>query len=291
MTGKIATLILTLIALSANAQDKEYPYPSLSPKGVISQTVGNTTLEIEYERPSVRKRNIFGELVPWNKVWRTGAGYCTKISFDRNVIVGGQKVETGKYSLFTIPNQNEWIVILNKDTSLYGSFDYDYKKDAARFVVIPRKSNRFYESLNFDVEILPNNARVFISWANTQISFDIETATDDKIEKFIQNELLTKRNKESDTYAGAAEYLLYQGSDLVNAITLADYALELDQNNGWARVIKVMVYEKLKLFDNALSEIKQAIENNKSRKYKSEKERQNSLRQWELEYERISKLM
>lgn len=68
----------------------DYPYPSLSPLGKISQQVGNTVIDIEYERPSARKRKIFGELVPWNKVWRTGAGYCTKIWFDKPVIVEGQ---------------------------------------------------------------------------------------------------------------------------------------------------------------------------------------------------------
>ncbi|MCB0649080.1 MAG: DUF2911 domain-containing protein [Saprospiraceae bacterium] len=78
-------------------------FPSLSPKGNISQVVGNTRIEIEYIRPSVRKRQIFGDLIPWDKVWRTGAGSCTKISLNEPVKIGGQKVQAGKYALLTIP--------------------------------------------------------------------------------------------------------------------------------------------------------------------------------------------
>ncbi|MEX0315668.1 MAG: DUF2911 domain-containing protein [Allomuricauda sp.] len=268
-------------------QDADYPYPSLSPKGTISQIVGNTLISIEYERPSSRKRQIFGELVPWGKVWRTGAGNCTKISFNKDVIVGGQKVKAGKYSLFTIPNPKEWIVILNSDTSLYGSFDYNSEKDVARFPAIPTQTGRFYETLNFDIELVPNNAKIFISWANVQVGFNVETTTDEEIEEFIQSELLSRKNKDSDIYAGAAEYLFYQNKNLMDALKLADFAIELNPDNGWARLLKVRIYKKLKQLDKAFDELKEGIEHIQSAEYKDEKERQNSLRQFRLEYKRI----
>lgn len=188
-------LVLTsmLTCFSLLAQNEEYPYPSLSPKGKIVQVVGNTTIEIEYERPSARKRRVFGNLVPWNKPWRTGAGHCTKIRFSKGVVVGGQSVEAGSYSLFTIPNPDQWVIMLNRDTTLYGSYDYDPEKDVARFVALPSKSNRFYETLNFDIEILPNDAKLFLSWTNIQLSFDVETTTDNEMQAFIQTELLTKK--------------------------------------------------------------------------------------------------
>lgn len=291
MTKTIIILVLTLTFFNVSAQNEEYPYPSLSPKGNISQTVGNTIIAIEYERPSVRKRQIFGYLVPWNKVWRTGAGHCTKISFDKSVIVGGQRVEAGNYSLFTIPNPKEWIIILNRDTSLYGSYDYDNKKDVARFVAIPNESNRFYETLNFDIDILLNNSRIFISWENVQVSFDVQTSTDREIEELIRTELLTKKSRESDMYAGAAEYLFYRGENLSDAIKLADFALELDKNNGWARNLKIRIYERLKLFDDALFEINQFTQNVQSRNYDNQKEKENTLRQLKSDYERIHEQM
>ncbi|MDF1699076.1 MAG: DUF2911 domain-containing protein [Saprospiraceae bacterium] len=290
MKGKIIILILVLTVSNLIAQENEYPYPSLSPKGNISQIVGNTIVGIEYERPSVRKRQIFGELVPWNKVWRTGAGSSTKISFNKDIKVGGQNIEAGKYSLFTIPNPTEWIIIINKDTTLYGSYDYDYKKDIARFVTIPVESNRFYETLNFDIEILPNNAKIYISWANVQVSFDIETTTDFEIEKLIEDELLTEKNKDSDIYAGAAEYLFFQGDNLMDAITLANIAIELNEDNVWARSLKIKIYEKMKLFSKALSEIENYAKYAQSRKWEDEIEKKNTFEFLEKEHLRISSL-
>lgn len=290
MKEKIITLILTIIAFNVSAQVNEYPYPSLSPKGNISQVVGNTVVEIEYERPSVRRRQIFGELVPWGKVWRTGAGSCTKISFDKDVKVGGQRIEAGKYSLFTIPNPEEWIVILNRDTTLYGSYDYNYKNDNARFVTIPIESNRFYETLNFYIEILSNNAKIYLSWANVQVSFDVETTTDSEIEKLIEEELLTKKNKDSDIYAGAAEYLFFRDDNLMDAITLAEVAIEINENNGWARSLKINIYEKMKLFDTALTEIDNYVKYAQGRQWDDELEKQNTLEFLKKEQIRISRL-
>lgn len=290
MTKSVFALVLLFITFNGHSQDEEYPYPSLSPKGIITQTVGNTIIEIEYERPSARERKVFGGLVPWDEVWRTGAGHCTKISFDNNVIVGGQKVEAGKYSLFTIPNENKWTVIINKDTALYGSYDYDYKKDLARFAVIPERTDRYYETLNFDIEIIPNNARIFLSWTDVQIRFDIETTTDEEIERRITDELLTRKNTESNIYAGAAEYLLYQGGDLESALELTDIAIELDSNNGWARSLKISVYEKLELYDDAIDELNLAIENIRSRDFEGETEKENELNQLQQELDRIKKL-
>lgn len=290
MRKTIFTFVLIIVSLNSNSQENDYPYPSLSPKGNISQTVGNTLIEIEYERPSARKRQVFGNLVPWNKVWRTGAGHSTKIRFDKDIIVGGQRINAGNYSLFTIPNPKEWIIIINKDTTLYGSYDYNYKNDIARFIVIPNESNRYYETLNFDIEILPNDAEIFISWTNVQVSFHIETTTDREIGELIQNELLTKKSKVSNKYAGAAEYLLYQDRNLSDAISLADYAIELDNNNGWARILKSRIYEKLKLYDKALQEINSHVQHVQTRKYDNEKEKENTLIQLKSDYERLNNL-
>lgn len=291
MNNTIITFILTVVFFNTNAQDNDYPYPSLSPKGTITQTVGNTIITIEYERPSVRKRQVFGGLVPWDKVWRTGAGKCTRISFDKSVIVGGQKIEAGNYSLFTIPNSKEWTIIFNTDTSLYGSYGYDPKKDVARFIVIPNESDRFYETLNFDIEILPNDAKIFFSWANIQMNFDVKTTTDSEIEELIKKELLTKKNKNSNIYAGAAEYLLYQGSNFSDALKLAGFAIEFDKNNGWARSLRIRIYEKLKLYDKALIEVNQFFQHAKSRSYDDENEKENTMRELSVYRERISNLM
>jgi tetratricopeptide (TPR) repeat protein len=247
---------------------------------MISQIVGTTKIEVEYERPSVRKRKIFGELVPWNKVWRTGAGYCTKIGFDNTVEIKGQKIPAGKYSLFTIPEKEKWMVILNHDITLYGSYDYHHEKDVARFIVFPQKSSRFYEALTIDIDIIPNNARVYISWANTQIAFDIITDTDTQVYEHIQNELSFGNTSESDDYAGAADFYLYKKENLMEALSLADKAINLDTYNGWARRVKIEILEALKLDDKASLEIDKAIEMTKSRIFENESERKNEIDYW-----------
>ena len=278
-------IILILVGFQLLGQDTDYPYPSFSPKGNISQIVGNTLISVEYERPSARKRLIYGGLVPWNKVWRTGAGNCTKIAFDKEVTIEGQKVPSGSYSVFTIPNPNEWIVILNKDTTLYGSYNYNAKKDVTRFTAVPVESNRYYETLNFDIELNQHNAEMYISWANTQIKFNIETSTNEKMEKLIREELLTGINQVSRTYAGAASYLVFREMDYENALKLAEKAIELEENNVWVYGIKADIYERLKLYESAIFEITRELEilNKNKENYKEE------IKKLESKYERLTK--
>lgn len=279
-------IILILAGFQLNGQDTDYPYPSFSPKGNISQIVGNTLISVEYERPSARKRLIYGGLVPWNKVWRTGAGNCTKIAFNKEVTIGGQKVPSGRYSIFTIPNPNEWVVILNKDTTLYGSYNNNSKNDVTRFTAVSVESNRYYETLNFDIELNQHNAKMYVSWANTQIKFDIETSTNEKMEKLIREELLTGINQVSNTYAGAASYLVFREMDYENALKLAEKVIELDENNEWVYGIEIDIYERLKLYDNAITEINRELEIlNKNKENRTEE-----IKKLESKYERFIKL-
>jgi len=284
------TLALLLITHCAYAQTNEYPYPSLSPKGTISQIVGNTTIQLEYERPSARQRKIFGHLVPWNTIWRTGAGHCTKISFDNDVIVGSQPVTKGTYSVLTIPDHDEWIVILNADTTLYGSYNYDSNKDIARFKCRSRTTSRFYETLTADIEIIPNNARIYFSWEHTQISLDVITSTDEEIEQFISNELSSRNSTDPNIYAGAAEYLFYKGHNLKDALAMADIAITLDNNNGWARSLKIRIYESLKLYDDAIDEINRAIENIQANRSLDQTEKERDVKQYSDDLSRIKNL-
>jgi hypothetical protein len=278
-------LLFSLISWTLFSQD-DYPFPSLSPKGNISQVVGNTLVEVEYERPSARKRQVFGELVPWNKVWRTGAGYCTKVRFDKTVVVEGQTIPAGTYSLFTIPNPEEWVVIFNKDTTLYGSGFYDQKKDIARFVVLPEQTGRHYETLTIDIDLIPNNARMYISWVDTQISFDIITSTDEDMESFIKEVLSGKKKYSVDTYAGAADYYLFQGRELLKGLELADRALALD-NSSWARSVKIGILEKLQLYQQAKEELLIEIERTKKETFDKEEYRINALRELEARLKRM----
>ena len=125
-------IICLFFPVALLAQNKDFQYPSLSPKGQVTQVVGYTEITVDYERPSARGREIFGKLVPWNEVWRTGAGNATRIRFSQDVEVEGQPLKAGYYSLFTIPGHESWTIILHSDTTLYGSYRYNAAGDVLR---------------------------------------------------------------------------------------------------------------------------------------------------------------
>ncbi len=274
------------LVLASSLSFGEIDYPPLSAKGWLKQVVGNTVVEIEYERPSVRGRTIFGELVPWGELWRTGAGHSTKISFDKDVVIRGQSIPRGQYSLFTIPSEDQWTVILNSDASLYGSFNYDSDKDVIRFTVDSTKTRRFYETMTIDIDLIPNNAKIYLSWENTRIGFDVITGTDAEMVEYIDEHLLARKSNVSDRYAGAAEYLYYQNRDDRKAVALANIAIELDESNGWARRLKRELYERQEMYPEALETIAQAIVEIESRD-EVDAAALRSLQGWKAHQERI----
>ena len=226
-------------------------FPNLSPKGSIEQTVGFTNISIDYERPAARGRKVFGELVQYDKLWRTGAGNCTRIKFSKAVTVDNKNISKGTYSIFSIPGNNEWTVIFNKDTTLYGVNSYDASKDIIRFKVKPQSTGRFYESLTIDIDVVPNNAVVYISWEKTQISFEVKTESDKVVNDFVQQHLLTDKSKDSDQYAAAAEYYYFLNKDLDRAVLLIDKAIAM-KNESWYYRQKVDILELQKKYKEAI---------------------------------------
>lgn len=282
-TKLVATIGLLFFVSISSAQ---ITFPVLSPRGTLTQWVGNTYVTIEYERPAVRGRQIFGGLVPYNQLWRTGAGYSTKISFDQPVKVGNERVAAGKYSLFTIPDEDEWIVILSADTLLYGVYGYDPGEDVARFIVEPKRTERFYESLTIDIDVVPNDAIIYLSWANTQISFPINTTIDEHIMQAVQADLIEGQSDDPNQYALAAEYMIVQNTNLGDALILAEKAVTLDPNS-WARLLKIQILEKLQRYDEALAEITAGIENVRTRKYSKKEYMERDIQFWENHARRI----
>ncbi len=121
-----------------------------SPRKMISTTSGGNTITVNYGAPSVRGRTIWGDLVPYNEVWRTGANEATTIEFDKDVVIEGNKVSAGKYSLFTIPSENEWTIILNKVSKQWGAYKYDKSKDEVKFNVNSKQLTEKQEQMEFE---------------------------------------------------------------------------------------------------------------------------------------------
>lgn len=279
---------LAIASLATSHLTGETTFPPLSPKGWIKQVVGHTEIEIEYERPSARGRKVFGELVPFGELWRTGAGHSTKLKFDKEVTIGGQRIPSGQYSLFSIPKKDRWTIILNTNTDLYGNYNYSSEKDAIRFNVDTGTTERYYETLTLDIDLIPNNARVYLSWENTQIHFDVLTGTDEKVQSYIDQDLLTRKSKDSNRYAGAAEYLYYLNTEPAKAIQLTELALEMDHSNGWARRLKVFLLERQEQYSEALNSISEAIDELNHRELE-QTARRKSISEWEDHRARIEK--
>jgi len=243
---------LTLISVHLIAQVN---FPDLSAKGSIRQKVGFTIISIVYERPAARGRKIFGELVPYNELWRTGAGNCTRIKFDEDVLVGNTLIAAGTYALFTIPDLREWTVILNSDTTLYGTGGYDESKDIVRFNTAAEATDRYYESLTIDVDVIPDDAELTISWERTRASFEIKTETDKKVAKIVNEQLLSGKVKDAQTLAMGAEYYYFLGRDLETGLALINKAMDIS-TTSWYYALKVDILTKQKRYDEAIETLK-----------------------------------
>ena len=157
------------------AQTPAVQFPSPSPAETLKQHVGLTDIEIVYSRPGVKGRLIFGGLVPYGEVWRTGANASTKISFSTAVKLNGTEIPAGKYALYTIPDKKEWTVIVSRDTSLNGAFGYSPTNDLVRFQVMPEKLAKPVETFTIDVsDIRDDSATINLVWEKTRVPVKLE---------------------------------------------------------------------------------------------------------------------
>jgi hypothetical protein len=165
-------LVLSFTGNNINAQEQKV---RVSPKASVMQVVGFTEIQIDYGRPGVKGRKIWGELVPYNKVWRAGANEATVFSFSTDVTIEGKKLPAGKYSFFVIPNKGEWILIFNKVSEQWGAFEYNESQDVLRVTVKPKETN-FVEWLTYSFDKTGDHSAVIsLDWEKLKVPFKIET--------------------------------------------------------------------------------------------------------------------
>jgi len=179
-----STLVLAAAALAAPAF-AQFEAPQPSPKATLTQRVGLTDVSLSYSRPSVKGRAIWGELVPFDKPWRTGANQATTITFSDDVTVEGQKLAAGTYSIVTIPGKGEWTVIFNNDTKLWWETEYDAAKDALRVKAKPQ-AGEMVETLAIGFPTVgPSSAVLAIAWEKVRVAVTIGVEVDAKIRKSV----------------------------------------------------------------------------------------------------------
>jgi Protein of unknown function (DUF2911) len=141
-----------------------------SPRDSVSGKAGNATITINYGSPSVKSRKIWGDLVPYNKVWRAGANEATTFTTDKDIMVEGKKLAAGKYGFFVIPGEKEWTIIFNKTPNQWGAYDYKEKDDALRVTVMPKKSAAMNERLAYKI----NSGGFSLLWENLEVPVSIK---------------------------------------------------------------------------------------------------------------------
>jgi hypothetical protein len=143
----------------------------LSPPKSVEKTVGDLTIAIDYSAPSVRGRQIYGELVPYGKLWRAGANEATTISFNRDVKINGEELKAGRYAFFVVPEEeDEWLLVFNTEANQWGAYSHDGTKDALKVEVKPEEIE-VTEQLTYQID---DDGRVHLDWADRRVSFEVE---------------------------------------------------------------------------------------------------------------------
>ena len=222
---------LVCLAGTANAQFKngsqatELKLPTLSQRAITTQQIGISDITINYCRPLVGGRKIWGSAVPYDKVWRAGANENTTIAFTDDVSVEGKPLAAGTYGLHIIPRENEWTIIFSKNSTSWGSFSYDEKEDALRVNVKPQPAE-LQEALTYTFDdVKPDSTAVTLRWEKIAVPFHVSFDVNAIVYRSIQNQL---RNTGGFTWAGydeAANYLLDNNYKLDQAAKYADTSI------------------------------------------------------------------
>ncbi|MEW6509076.1 MAG: DUF2911 domain-containing protein [Bacteroidota bacterium] len=214
----IFAFFLFVVALKA-----QFEPPRVSPQASVSQTFGYTNITINYSRPSVHNRKIWGALVPYNKVWRAGANEATTIQFTTDVTIAGNKVAAGIYSLFMIPSEEKWIIILNTESKIWG-LSHKPENDYLRFTVQPSQSY-YCEQLQYCfTEVTDASCMVSMKWENLQVSF-VVTSDLASLAYIKMKDAINKNPQDPSVYNACVKFAAEKELFLNEAIDWADKAI------------------------------------------------------------------
>lgn len=228
----LIALVCGLMFISKSpAQTPKVDFPAASPACTLKQRVGLTDIEINYSRPGVKGRAIFGGIVPYGQVWRTGANQATKITFSTDVKFNGEDVPAGSYALFTIPGEDEWTVILSKNADQFGAFQYDAKDDLVRFKVVPIKLAETIDTFTIEFNrIRDDSAELNLIWDKTVVPLQIQIELTSKLVPQIEAAMAAPGKKSDGFYFQAATFYYNHDQDLNKALTWVNAGLA-DQPN------------------------------------------------------------
>lgn len=243
MTKYLTILLLSFgVTLTTFAQVQT---PQPSPSSKLEQTIGLTDVTLDYSRPSMRGRTIFGDLVPFEKLWRTGANLRTKISFSDNVTIEGKELKAGSYAILSVPHKTYWEIIFYTEYQGGGApAELDDSKVALSTTVETRNLGQDIQSFTMGIENLTSNSgELYIVWEKTKVKFKIETPSAEKAAKSIESALAGPSRND---YFQSAAYYFAEDLDLNQAKTWIDKAVTMGENPAfWQVRLQSLIYAKL----------------------------------------------
>ena len=240
--------IITVLAVMATAYfaEAQVRTPQPSPKATVKQTVGLTEVEVNYSRPSMRGRTIFGDLVPFGKLWRTGANANSTVSFSEDVVIGGKTLPKGKYALFTVPKADAWDVLFYTENENWGTPEqYSESKVALKTTAKPEMINRPVQSFTIGINELDNNYGVLeLAWERTIVPVKFEVPTQRSAMESIEKVLAGTPT--ANDYFSSAQHYYQSNADMNKALTYINRAIELNKDKPfWYMRQKSLIQAKL----------------------------------------------
>lgn len=243
MKVKIGTLCtIVILTLMFNPKGKaQVKIPPASSSQTITQSLGTSKIVLVYNRPNMNGRKIFGELVPYGQIWRTGANLIPSITLEKEVSIAGKKVEPGTYGILTIPNQDKWTIIFTKNNNQWGSYTYNEDEDLFRFSVASQKLDKPVETFTIAfAEVTPNSAKMTLSWENVLVDFDL--SIDEDVEIMASIDEAMKGDK--PPYFASAGYYYKNNKDIKKALEWVNKAEEEAPGAAYIKYLKGLIQIK-----------------------------------------------
>ena len=243
------------------ADEKKIEFPSASQHSVVKQRVGLTDVEVDYSRPNKNGREIFGGLVPFGKLWRTGANAVTKIKFSHAVTLGGKEIPAGEYALFTIPTANEWTIIVSKDAKVQSAADYKQENDVARITATPESLPMPIETFTIALnDVKGASATLDFLWDKTRVPVKLTTEDVEQVSKQLDAAVSAGTPLDPRTAYQAAAFYYDNNKDMNQAAKWIDQALEKNPDAYFMHYKKAQIQAKLGNKKEATASAQKAID-------------------------------
>lgn len=243
------------------AEEKKIEFPAASQHATVKQRVGLTDIEVDYSRPNKNGREIFGGLVPYGKLWRTGANAVTKIKFSKPVTLGGKEIPAGEYALFTIPAADEWTIIVSKDAKVQSAADYKQETDAARIMAKPEPNPITLETFTIGLsDVKGASATLNLMWDQTRVPVKLTTGDVEEVSKELESVVSGGTPLDPRTAYQAAAFYYDNNKDMNQAAKWIDQALAKNPDAYFMHYKKAQIQAKLGNKKEASASAQKAID-------------------------------